>query len=229
MALILFETILEHLQSPNSLPGGILSGQEGLHYRDVCYMPMHRTPLMQCIPYYYFNNMVQDQAFQPVKAVLKDASDTTAILLVFVSNDQLTSIDDVHIGLVVCHISSHIYEPKAIPQFIQYIEADLKQTKEKLEASSSILRAQSYCMFVANFGGIMALPMDPPYCLVYPNIYSSTIPEMDRHHLNIRGGPPGGVHPQVHVPHPASVCQPVCRPQAAMPQESPGDSPGSAV
>ena len=141
MALIPFETLLECLQSPHSLPGGMLSGQEGLHFGDVHYMPMHRTLLMQCILYQYFNNIAQDHAFQPVKAVLKDASDTTAILLVFVSDDQLTSIVYVHIRLIVCHISNQIYEPRAIPQFIQYIEADLKHTKEKWEASSSILRA----------------------------------------------------------------------------------------
>ena len=154
-------------------------------------MPMHHMLLMQRIPYQYFSNMVKDHAFQPVKAVLKDVSDTTAILLVFVSVNQLTSIVHVHIRLVVHHISSQINEPKAIPQFIQYIKADLKHTKEKQEASSSTLREQSYCMFVANFGGIMALPTDPPYCLEYLNIYSSTIPEKDRHHFNIGGSPPG--------------------------------------
>ena len=131
MALILFETMLECLQSPHSLPGRILSGQEGMHYRDVCYMPMLCTLLMQHIPYHYFNNMMQDHAFQPVNTVLKDASDITAILLVFISDDQLTSIEHVHIGLMVCHIGSQIYEPKAIPQFIQYIKVDLKHTKEK--------------------------------------------------------------------------------------------------
>ena len=131
MALILFKTMLEHLQSPHSLPAGILSGQEGLHSGDMCYMPMHCTLLMQCIPYYYFNNMAQDHAFYPVKAVLKDASNTTAILLVFVSDDQLMSIEHVHIRLIVHCIGSQIYEPKAIPQFIQYIEVDLKHTTEK--------------------------------------------------------------------------------------------------
>ena len=141
MALIPFETILKHLQSPNSLPGEILSGQEGLHYRDMHYMPMLCMFLMQHILYHYFNNMAQDHAFQPVKAVLKDASDTIAILLVFISDDQLTSIEHVHIGLIVHHISSQIYEPKTIPQFIQYIDMDLKQTKQKQEVSSSALRA----------------------------------------------------------------------------------------
>ena len=57
MALIPFETMLECLQSPHSLSGRILSGQEGLHYGDVCYMSMHHMPLMQCIPYHYFNNI----------------------------------------------------------------------------------------------------------------------------------------------------------------------------
>ena len=131
MALIPFKTMLECLQSPHSLPDRILSGQEGLHYGDVCYMPMHHTLLMQCIPDQHFKNMVQDHAFQPVKAVLKDASDTTAILLVFISDNQLMSIVHVHIGLIVCHIGSQIYEPKTITQFIQKIEADLKHTKEK--------------------------------------------------------------------------------------------------
>ena len=122
MALILFETMLECLQSPHTLPGRILSGQEGLHYGDMHYMPMHRTLLIQCV---HYNNMVQDLTFQPVKAVLKDASDTTTILLVFISDGQMMSIEHV---MVHC-TGSQIYEPKSIPQFIQYIEADLKHTK----------------------------------------------------------------------------------------------------
>ena len=45
-------------------------------------------------------------------------------------------------------------------------------------------------MFVANFGGMMAMATNLPYCLMYPNIYSSTIPEKDRHHFNVQGSPP---------------------------------------
>ena len=62
-------------------------------------MPMHHTLLMQHIPYNYFNNMVQDSTFQPVKAELKDTSHTTTILLVFISADQLTCIEYIHTGL----------------------------------------------------------------------------------------------------------------------------------
>ena len=39
MALIPFEAILECLQSPYLLSGRILSRQERLHYRDMCYIP----------------------------------------------------------------------------------------------------------------------------------------------------------------------------------------------
>ena len=46
----------------------------------------------------------------------------------------------------------------------------------------------------------MAVPTDPPYCLVCPNIYSTTVPHEDRHHFNIQGGPP-----RLHT-H-ACVCQ----------------------
>ena len=37
----------------------------------------------------------------------------------------------------------------------------------------------------------MAVPTDLPYCLMYPNIYSTTVPNEDRHHFNIQGGPTG--------------------------------------
>ena len=37
----------------------------------------------------------------------------------------------------------------------------------------------------------MAVPTDPPYCLVYHNIYSTTVPNKDRHHFNVQGGPVG--------------------------------------
>ena len=229
VALIPFKTMLENLQNPHLLPGGILSGQEGLHYGDVHYMPMCCMLLMQHIPYQYFNNLVQDHAFQPVKAVLKDASDTTAILLVFISDDQLTSIVHVHIGLIVRCISSQIYEPRAIPLFIQYIEVDLKHTKEKWEASSSALRVQSCCMFVVNFGGIMALPTDLfllPHVSQHLLFHHSQEGQAPFQHW---GWPSQGVHLCVHLLHPALACQHIHRPQAATLRELPSDSLRSTV
>ena len=41
----------------------------------------------------------------------------------------------------------------------------------------------------------MAAKTDPPYCLVYPNIYKPHIPENKQNHLNVQGSPPG---PWIH-------------------------------
>ena len=111
MALIKFDTMLDHLQSPHSLLSELLSGQEGLHYGDVCYMPLQCMLKMQHVPYNYFVNLVQENNFQPVGTIMDDASNTTAILLVFKSDDQLKTIEYVHVGLVVRCTGCQLYEP----------------------------------------------------------------------------------------------------------------------
>ena len=45
-------------------------------------------------------------------------------------------------------------------------------------------------MLVANFGGLMATPTDLPYCLVYPNIYSSEVALQNQNDFNTTDGPP---------------------------------------
>ena len=191
MALIKFDTMLDHLQSPHLLLSELLSSQEGLHYGDVHYMPLQCMLKMQHVPYNYFINLVQENNFQLVGTTMDDASNTTAILLVVVSDDQLQAIEYIHIGLVVCCAGCQLYEPRSIPCFIQSIDDDLKRTKEKRAASGSSGKVHSFCMFIANFGGLMAVPTDLPYCLVYPNIYFTTVPHEDRHHFNVQSGPPG--------------------------------------
>ena len=131
MALIKFNTILEHLQSPHSLLSELLSGQEGLHYGNVHYMPLQCTLKMQCVPYNYFVNLVQENNFQPVGTTMDDAGNTTTILLVFTSDDQLQAIKYVHIGLVVHHAGCQLYELRSIAYFTQSIDDDLKRTREQ--------------------------------------------------------------------------------------------------
>ena len=36
----------------------------------------------------------------------------------------------------------------------------------------------------------MAVPTDPPYYHMYPNIYSTTVPHEDRHHFSVKGSCP---------------------------------------
>ena len=130
MALIKFDTMLECLQSPHSLLSELLSGQEGLHHGDVHYMPLQHMLKMQRVPYNNFVNLFQENNFQLVGTTMDDASNTTAILLVFTSDNQLQAIEYIHIGLVVCHTGCQLYEPRSIPCFTQSIDDDLKRTRE---------------------------------------------------------------------------------------------------
>ena len=130
MALIKIDTMLECLQSPHSLLSELLSGQEELHYGDMHYMPLQHMLKMQCVPYNYFINLVWENDFQPVGTTMDDASNTTTILLVFTSDDQLQAIKYIHSRLVVCHAGCQLYEPRSIPCFTQSIDDDLKRTRE---------------------------------------------------------------------------------------------------
>ena len=132
---------------------------------------------MQCIPFPYFCHMVDDNTFALLKCKLKDASSTTTILLVYTTSADLTFIKYVHIGLIVHHAGSQVYDPKSIPAYIKYIEEDARHIWQKLVAEGSTLKAHSYCMFVCNFKGTITAETDPPYCLVYPNIYKPRILE----------------------------------------------------
>ena len=37
----------------------------------------------------------------------------------------------------------------------------------------------------------MAVPMESPYCLIYPTVYETKVPTDDQHHFNTRGNPVG--------------------------------------
>ena len=87
MALIPFKTLLECLQNSYRIPNWILTGQEGLHYEDICFMPQYCMLHMQCVPF-YFSSMVKDNIFHLPKYETKDASSSTDILLVFTTNQE---------------------------------------------------------------------------------------------------------------------------------------------
>ena len=185
MALISFSTRQDHLQNPHSLLSDLLMGQEDLHYRDMCYLPLQHTLKMQHVPFTYFTSLVSENHFQPEGTTMDPTSHTTAIFLVFLSDDQHETIKYIHIGLVVCCASCHLYEQKAIPWLIKSIEYDLKKARSKWAAGKDPSKAHSFSMFVGNFGGLMAVPTDPPYCLVYSNIYYNEVPPEDKTHACI--------------------------------------------
>ena len=191
MAVISFSTLLELLQSLHSLPSDLPTGQEGLHFRDVRFAPLQCTLHMQCIPLTYLKSLVSKDSFQPEGTTMDATSNSTAILIVFLSNDQHKAIEHVHIGLVVCSIGCTLYGQKTILPFIQSIEEELVKARLKQASGRDPGQVHSYSMLVANFGGLMAVPTDPPYCLMYPNTYSDEVALKNQNHFNTVGGPPG--------------------------------------
>ena len=91
-------------------------------------------------------------------------------------------------GLVVRRVDSHLYSPSQIPDFIQDIEGDLRAAHDALKAGHNPGKRHAYCLFVDNLSGIMSIPTDPPYCLVYPTSY---IKGIKADHFNTCNSPTG--------------------------------------
>ena len=95
----------------------------------------------------------------------------TAILLVFQADSRHEKIINVYVGLMVHQVDSCLYSPSQIHDFIQDIEDDLQAVCDALKAGGDPGKRRAYCLFVDNLSGIMSIPTDPPYCLVYPTSY----------------------------------------------------------
>ena len=94
-------------------------------------------------------------------------SSSMAILLVFLSDDELEPIKHVHIGLVVCHVASSLTTQAGIFPFVKSVEGDSAKARERCTHRRDIGGACSYSLLLANYGDVMALPTELPYCLVY--------------------------------------------------------------
>ena len=100
-----------------------------------------------------------------------ELSGMTTILLVFQVDSRHKKITNVYMGLVVCCVESCLYSPSQIHDFIKDIEGDFKVVCDALRAGGDPSKRCAYCLFVDNLSGAMSVPMDPPYCLVYPTSY----------------------------------------------------------
>ena len=214
MALIDFNMLLDCLQSPYSLPGEMLTSQEGLCFRDICFVLLWCTLNMQCISLTYLKSLISDNCFQPEGMPSDAVSGSMEILIVFLSDEQHTTIQHVHLSLVVCCVSCILYDQNGILSSINSIKEDLKKVRQNWDAGKDPGGVCSYAMLVTNFGGIMAVPMDPPYCLVYPVIYSDDTATKNQNHFNTVGSPPRATYPCLHMLHFAPACRLDRSPQA---------------
>ena len=180
MAALNFEHLLDCLQSPESLPWDMMTSHEALHFRDICFAPLWHALNRQHVSLVYLQNLVADKSFQP-EGIKPDAySNTTAILIVFLSDEEHQGIEHMHIDLVMHREGCFLYMQDGILSFMKSIEADLKKVRDQCAQNKDPGGVHSYSLLIANYGGVMAIPTDPPYCLVYPSVYSNDAEDQNR-------------------------------------------------
>ena len=144
---------------------------------------------MQQVSLIYLKSLVTDNAFQP-EGIKPDAyNHTTAILIVFLSNKEHQGIEHVHISLMVQCERCHLYMQDGILPFMKSKEADLKKVRDRYTQNKDPGGVHLYSLLIANYGGIMAIPTDPLYCLVYPIMYNNDAE--DWNHFNTVASPSG--------------------------------------
>ena len=187
MSAIPFDCTLDRFQSKHSLPKGLLRSYKGLHFDDICYALPQHSLWMQRVPLNYLLNVVDINAFQPEGSTVNSISGLTAILIVFLSDADFRGVEHVHINLVVCCTDCKPYDQSGILPFIKTINDNLEKARKRGSKSGLC----SYSLLVANYWGVMVVPMEPPYCLIYPTVYETEVPVKDQHHFNTRGNPVG--------------------------------------
>ena len=117
-----------------------------------------------------------------------ELSGMTTILLVFQADNKHKEITNVYVELMVCRVESHLYAPDQILDFIKDIEVNLQVACDALKARGNPSKRRTFCLFVDNFSGAMSIPMDPPYCLVYPTSY---VKGVEPDHFDTHNSPTG--------------------------------------
>ena len=125
---------------------------------------------MQCISLDCLQGLITEGAFMaPMSEGTPELSGTTVILLIFQADDQHEKITDVYVGLVVQCVESRLYAPDQISDFVSDIEVDLKVVHDALKVEGDLGKRHTFCLLINNYEGAMSIPMDPPYCLIYPS------------------------------------------------------------
>ena len=78
--------------------------------------------------------------------------------------------------------------------FMKSMETDLAKARDRHACNKDPGEMHSYALLVANYGGIMAVPTNPLYCLVYPTVYNNDVE--DQNHFNTAASP-SGMHTHV--------------------------------
>ena len=189
MVALNFDHILLMLKDVGSIPRHTLHSQDGLNLGDIHFCPLIRMLCMQCLTLGGLCTLLTEGMFMPPQSERPlELSGMTAILLVFQADSRHEKITNIYVGLVVRRVESCLYNLDQIPDVIKDIEGNLQAVHDTLKAGDDPGKRHAYCLFVHNLSGAMSVPMDPPYCLVYPTSYVKGI-KLD--HFNTHYSPTG--------------------------------------
>ena len=177
------------LKDGGTIPQGTLHSQDGINQGDIHFCPILCTLHMQCISLDGLCTLLSEGTFTPLQSnTPPELSRTMAILLVFQVDSEHKRIINVYVGLMVPRVNSHLFSSSQINDFIQEIDVNLREGCNTLKAGRDAGKRHAYCLFVDNLSGVMSIPMDPPYCLVYPTTYiKGTKPD----HFDTQNSPAG--------------------------------------
>ena len=187
-----FDQVQKHIVDTCQLPTEVVRGNVGLQVGDIWYCPQIPTLWMQRVSLNTLLSYVNKFCFCPKDTSSTKASEETAILLLFISNASYTDIEYIHIGLVVIHWGYKVGNQSSIVPYISFIQNQLAETRTWAQTrKSSLPQPCSFCLFIEDYESMMAPPMEPPYCLVYPIHFFSDMPEDLKNQLHTDLFPPG--------------------------------------
>ena len=129
-----------------------------------------------------------------------------AILIVFLSDEQHMTIQHVHLSLVVHCIGCNLYDQDGTLPFINSSEEDQKKARQKWEVGKDPGGVCSCAMLVTNFGSIMAISTNPPYCLISCNLQRQHC-HQEPEPLQHCGQPSRAAYPCLHMPCLVPACR----------------------
>ena len=187
-----FNQVQKHIIATCQLPTEVEQGNVSLQVGDIQYCPQIPMLRMEHVSLNTLLSYVSESHFCPKDASSMKASEETAILLLFVSNASYTNIEYVHIGLVVIRRGYKVGSQSSIVPYVSFIQNQLVETRVWAQTrKSSLPQPRSFCLFIQDYESMMAPPMEPPYCLVYPICFFNDMPEDLKNQLHMDLFPPG--------------------------------------
>ena len=155
MAELNFTYALECIQTLESIPTNILTGNEGLHLGNIHFMPLWCSISIQQISMVHPKDLVGTGFFQLPGYKSSQYSSLTTILIVFVSDEELMDIKHTCLSMVVHCVGLSLAEVAIIEKFLVSIQTDLDLAREKCcngTGSPLSYSAQSPKAHVTNLG-----------------------------------------------------------------------------